>query len=183
MLCLSLVAAIAFLLVGLQARLVWQTTIAVLILLGLGDRLVQNPLVSTEKLMATLYRWGMYLTVLGLCLEPYEGGIKKDSATLSYLLMTTGISVFLLILSSVAIDLFNLGSKLKILIDNGRNPMMAYVGFGNLILPIVNLSGLQETLVEMEFSVFKKVILAIVYTLSLAILVSGLTRLKLVWRT
>lgn len=178
-----LLAAIGCLLVGLQSRLVWQTAIAVVILLGVGVRLVRSPQVSTEKLMATVYRWGMYLTVLGLCLEPYEGGLKKDSATWSYLFLTAGISIFLLILLTLAIEVFHLDSQLALLVDNGRNPMMAYVGFGNFILPIVNLSGLQETIVEMEFSVLKKVVLAIVYTLILAIAVSRLTRLKIFWRT
>jgi predicted acyltransferase len=180
---LLLVSVIVLLLVGLQSRLVWQTTIGVLLLLVFGDRFVQNPQFSTENLIATLYRWGLYLTIVGLCFEPYEGGIKKDSATWSYFFVTTGISIFLLIVFTIAIDYFNLGPRLQILLDNGRNPMIAYVGFGNLILPIINLSGLQQTIANSNLSVELRVVLAAIYTIGLAILVSGLTRLKLFWRT
>jgi predicted acyltransferase len=183
MLSLSIGALIVLLLVGLQSRWVWQTMIAAIILLVCGDRFVQNPQVHTEKLIATLYRWGLYLTLLGLCLEPYEGGIKKDNATCSYLFITTGISIFLLIVLTMAIEGFNLGSKLQLLIDNGRNPMIAYVGFGNLILPILNLTDRQQAILEMHLSVGCKVVLAAIYTIGLAILVSGLTRWKLFWKT
>lgn len=183
MLSVLLVSAIGLLLVGLQARLVWQTTIAVVILLSLGSRFVQNPQISTEKLIATLYRWGLYLTIVGLCFEPYEGGIKKDSATWSYFFITTGVSILILILFTIAIDYFSLGSKLQLLIDTGKNPMIAYVGFGNFILPLINLIGIQDTIAEMHLSVVWKVVLAIVYTIILAILVSRITRLNLFWKT
>jgi predicted acyltransferase len=183
MLSVSLVLAIGLLLLGLQSRLVLQTTIAVLVLLSLGDRLVQNPQVSMERLIATLYRWGFYLTIVGLCFEPYEGGIKKDSATWSYFFVTTGVSIFLLIVFTIAIDYFNLGSKLQLLIDNGRNPMIAYVGFGNLILPLINLIGLQEMIAELNLSIGLKVILAVFYTIVLSVFVSWITRLNLFWKT
>jgi predicted acyltransferase len=180
---LLLVTVIVLLLVGLQSRWVWQTTIGVLLLLYFGDRFVQNPQFLTDRFISTLYRWGLSLTTVGLCFEPYEGGIKKDSATFSYFWVTTGISIFILILFSIAIEYFHLGSKLQILIDNGRNPMIAYVGFGNLILPLVNLTGLQQTITDLNLSVELRVVLAAIYTIVLAILVSRLTRSKLFWRT
>ncbi|HIK30560.1 MAG TPA: DUF5009 domain-containing protein [Oscillatoriales cyanobacterium M59_W2019_021] len=178
-----LVTTIGVLLVGLQSRWVWQTTIAVLILLILGDRLVKQFQTATERLISTLYRWGFYATLLGLCFEPYEGGIKKDSATFSYFFITTGISIFILILFEIAIEKFQLASKLQILIDNGRNPMIAYVGFGNLILPLLNLTDLQQKIADLNLSIELRVILAIFYTFILAAIVSKLTQFKLFWRT
>ncbi|MGB3558345.1 MAG: DUF5009 domain-containing protein [Geitlerinemataceae cyanobacterium] len=183
LLSLLLGTTILSVLVGLQSRWVWQITIVVTLLLFWGDRFVQSPKVATEKLIATLYRWGLYLTIFGLCLEPYQGGIKKDSATFSYFFVTTGISIFILILLTIAIEKFNLRSRLQILIDNGRNPMIAYVGFGNLLLPLLNITGIQQKIADVNLSVEFKLILAAIYTIGLAILVSSLTRLKLFWRT
>ena len=111
-------------------------------LLGiLGYFFVKRPSSSTEILINRLYAWAFYFLGIGLAFEPYQGGIKKDSATFSYFFVTFTIAVFLLISFMIIIDLLKLDSYLSILINNGQNSMLAYVSFGNLIWPIIALNS------------------------------------------
>jgi len=43
-----------------------------------GWFLLKHPATPTERLYRSLFNWGIYWMVLGLFLEPYEGGIRKD---------------------------------------------------------------------------------------------------------
>ncbi|MGL6282045.1 MAG: DUF5009 domain-containing protein, partial [Microcoleaceae cyanobacterium] len=86
------------LLVGLQTRQVSQTTVIILILSIIGWLLVKQnnySTGSTKNLINKLYVWGTYWLILGLAFEPFQGGIKKDSATYSYFFVTTGMAIFL----------------------------------------------------------------------------------------
>ncbi|MDY6939784.1 MAG: DUF5009 domain-containing protein [Cyanobacteriota bacterium] len=178
-----LTISILCLLVGLQGRWVWQTTAIVSILYGLGYFLCVAPVSPTERLIYKLYRWSGYWLALGLAFEPFQGGIKKDSATLSYFFITLGISIFIFILMSITIEFFNSKPVLGLAIANGKNPMLAYVGFGNLIWPILTLTGWYESIEEMVLTPWQEFGVAIGYTLLLAILVMLFTQLKIFMRT
>jgi hypothetical protein len=99
--------------------------------------LLRNPGNVTENFLNRLYKWGFYWLVLGLLFEPYEGGIKKDSATMSYFFVTTGMAIFMLIGLTIIIDVFQKRWWLQLFIDNGVNPMIGYVGFANILWPIL----------------------------------------------
>lgn len=174
---------IALMLVGLQARWLWQTTLIAFVLCGLAWWLVKNPIHEIEKLLKTLLEWGIFWLILGLVFEPYEGGIKKDHPTLSYYFLTTGLSFFLFIAFSIIIDIFNKKHWLNILIDNGQNPMIAYVGFANFIWPILALTGLEKIFLAITPTPWLGFLRGSMYTFVLALLVSFLTRRKIFWRT
>ncbi|MGL5060199.1 MAG: DUF5009 domain-containing protein [Microcoleus sp.] len=172
------------LLVGLQARLVWQTSLITAILCLCGWVLLRNPGNVTENLLNRLYKWGYYWLILGLLFEPYEGGIKKDSATVSFLFLTTGMAIFLLIGLTIIIDVFHQKRWLQLFVDNGLNPMIGYAGFANIIWPILVLTGWETPIInwtstEPLMGFFR----GFAYTAILALIVVIFTRLKLFLRT
>ena len=180
------IIAVSFLvvcLVGLKARWLWQTAMASFILCGLGYWLVSRPVTETEKLFYRLFSWGTYFLVLGLVVEPYEGGIMKHKANLSWCFVSTGLTIFLLIAFTIVVDIFRKQRWFQILIDIGQNPMIAFVGMSTLIGPIfavTSLDSLVDTLTPTPWLGFVR---GLFYTLLLALVVAFLTRRRIIWRT
>ncbi|MBO9999586.1 MAG: DUF5009 domain-containing protein [Cyanobacteria bacterium SID2] len=170
-------------LVGLQQRWVWQTTLASIVLSVLLWRLVRFPSDATERLLATCVCWGVYWLALGLAFEPYEGGIKKDPATLSYLFATVGMSALLLAALFVVSEAFRQKWALQLFVATGRNPLVGYVGYANLLLPILTLTGWRETIDDLTMSPMRGVLRAAIYTLIVALVASGMTQLRWFWKT
>lgn len=171
------------LLIGLQARWVWQTTLLSVALCSIGWFLLDNPATSTERLLQSFYQWGVYWLALGLLFEPFEGRIKKDPSTLSYYFVTTAIAFFILIAFTILSDVFKQRKWLQLLIDNGQNPMIAYVAFANLLWPILNLTQLETRIIDYTNTPLMGFVKGIIYTLPIALIVSVFTRLKLFWKT
>ncbi|MCI0511587.1 DUF5009 domain-containing protein [candidate division KSB1 bacterium] len=174
---------VLLLLIGMQARWLWQTTLLAMVMMGGGGWLVQNAPSKNEKLIKSLLHWGSYWLILGLFFESFEGGIKKDSPTMSYYFVTTGLAIFLLIGMLLLIQFYQKKYWLQLLITNGQNPMLAYVGFANFIWPILALSGIERWILAWTPTPWSGFGRGVCYTLILALLVHGLTRLKIYWRT
>lgn len=171
------------LLVGLYNRWLIETTILTFVLLLVTYYLLKNPITSTEKLYRELFYWAIYWLVLGLFFEPYEGGIKKDKATLSYYFITSGLAICTIIFFSIIIDVFKKKKWVQLLIDNGQNPMIAYAGVNNFIIPILSLTGLMKLLNMMAVTPWLGFLKGLIITFLLALFVSLCTRLKIFWRT
>lgn len=175
---------VVVMLVGLQARWVWQTVLVTIFLCGSGFFLLRNPGNETEKYIQKLFYWGSYLLILGLIFEPYEGGIKKDHPTLSYYFVTAGLAVYMIVAFTVIIDIFKKQNYVQLLINNGQNPMIAYVGFANLLWPILNILNINSFINELtSASPWLGFIKGVVYTLIIALIVQFFTRRRLYWRT
>lgn len=170
-------------LVGLQSRWVAGTILICVVLCNLGYRCFDCPKHPTEKLVTTLYLWGMYCLAFGLAWEPFEGGIKKDSATLSYCFVTTGLSIFLLIFFTLILEWSQTSNRFNLLLENGRNPMIAYVAFGNLVWPTLSLLGWHQAIEDLQLAPWWRFLVGVGYTLIVAAIVSIFSRLKLYWRT
>jgi predicted acyltransferase len=171
---------------------------AVVLLWGRGDRLLWG-----------LSLWAAIWLTLGWAVEPWEGGIKKGPpSTLSWYLISTGLSVSLLAVFVVMIDRSRRGRWwMGWLVLNGQNPMVAYVGIRNLLAPVVSLPLLGPVNAATEAighdsieGVVQQDVLAaaiddepalrwaqlgwaIVKTLALAAAVAAMTRLRLIWRS
>ena len=171
------------LLIGLQARWIWQTTLLSAVLCSMGWFLFVKPANETEELLKNFYQWGVYWMILGLFFEPFEVGIKKDPPTMSYYFVSAGIALFTLIIFTLIIDILKKRKWLQLLIDNGQNPMLAYIGLANLILPILNLTQLQPLIVSFTKTPLLEFIRGIIYTCLLTYIVRFFTRRKLFWRT
>ena len=181
---LATLAALFFtVLIGLKARWLLETTLLAFALCLVGWKLLQHPLNETEKLFQRLFNWAVYWLVLGLVFEPYEGGIKKDHPTLSYYFVTSGLAICVLIGFSILIDVFQQKRWLRLLIDNGQNPMIAYAGINNFITPVLALTGGAKLLTDFATTPWRGFWKGAIITLLMALTVSWLTRKKIFWRT
>lgn len=109
---------------------------------------VSNQKSSSSPASPTLHFWqrlssaGAYLLLLGLCLESYEGGIRKDDVTLSYLFVTCGLAFYALLLLTVVCDHWHVRWLCAPLEMVGKNPMVAYVSASMVIIPVLILTQL-----------------------------------------
>jgi predicted acyltransferase len=170
-------------LIGLQSRWLWQTWIVALVLSAGMNFLVINPVSETEKLLKKLVAWSTAILIIGHCLEPFEGGIKKDPSTLSYYFITTALSVHILMIMFNLIEVFKQNRYLRVLVENGQNPMMAYVGFANFIWPILALTGLEQIFIMLTPTPWLGFLRGVFYTFLIAFAVSFCTRKRIFWRT
>lgn len=107
---------------------------------------VSSQKTSSAPASPTLHFWqrlssaGAYLLLLGLCLESYEGGIRKDDVTLSYLFVTCGLAFYALLLLTVVCDHWHVRWLCAPLEMVGKNPMVAYVSASMVIIPVLILT-------------------------------------------
>ncbi|MBU2446590.1 MAG: DUF5009 domain-containing protein [Bacteroidetes bacterium] len=170
-------------LIGLYARWIVETTILTIILCGISFWLMSKPLNETEKLYKGLFTWAAFWLILGLTFEPYEGGIKKDKATMSYYFITSGLAICTYIFFSIIIDVFKKRKWVQLLIDNGQNPMIAYAGINNFIIPLLAVTSATQLLDWMAVSPWLGFLKGFIITLLLALFVSLCTKKKIFWRT
>lgn len=166
------------------------------ILLIIGFYLLNKPANQTEKLYKTLFNWGIYWLVTGLCFEAFEGGIKKDPSTLGYYFVMTGLSIFVLLWCSIIIDYFKKRKYLvSLLIANGQNPMIAYIGKVNFVEPVLALLptlglvsifgyySINDFIVAISNNWFLGMLKGFLYTYLVALVTYYCTKFKLFWRT
>ncbi|GAB4318478.1 MAG: DUF5009 domain-containing protein [Candidatus Sumerlaeia bacterium] len=122
---------------GLQGRHLSGASLAAAALTAAGLVLVRSPRGSSERLLHELCLWAAFWLALGLLFEPYQGGIKKDPPTMSYFYVTAGLATFLLAGLMGVIDMLGRLRPFQLLVDNGQNPMIAYVGHGMFLLPLM----------------------------------------------
>jgi predicted acyltransferase len=176
-----------FIVGGLFARYIPTTPLVGLLIALLGFAAVRGPTNPLEHLLAKLYGWGTLWLAAGLVLEAYEGGIRKDHATLSYYFTTSGLAAYALIFFASIAD--GLGRKwpIGLLTANGQNPMIAYVGIVGLIVPVLALTGATEWWIgyaaDNELGPWARFGWSVGQTLALAIAVAIFSRLRLYWRT
>jgi predicted acyltransferase len=178
MLCLPVL-----LVVGLKARWLVATTLITFALCALARWLMSRPATGTERLFHTLFNWAIYWLVLGLFFEPYEGGIKKDRTTMSYYFVTSALAICVLIGFSILIDVFRRKRWVQLLIENGQNPMIAYSGINNLIIPLLALTQVDQLLARLNASPWLGFWHGVIITLLLALSVSLFTKKRVFWRT
>lgn len=135
----------------------------------------------SEDLAARLVRFGAALFLIGLILEPFQGGIKKDPNTLSYHFVTGGLACFLL-MTFMTWERVGRARGLGFVATVGQNAMLAYLAITNLVAPIWSLSigGWVAERTQEPWAGFW--LNAVPRTLLLAALVWALTKLKVVMR-
>jgi predicted acyltransferase len=141
-----LIAAIApvltlWLLTLLKGRYVVEATLGSALMVAGGLYLLRNADATQEKLLRSLLAWGALWLLLGLAFEPYEGGIKKDRATMSYYFVTSGLAFITLVALIVAIEMARRRVGFRLMIVTGQNPLVAYAGVQSLLPPILGMTG------------------------------------------
>jgi hypothetical protein len=164
--------------IGLHARFVVATTLAVAAMLAVGALLTMRPVSELDRLLARLFQWGAYWLLLGLFFEPYEGGIKKSFATMSYFFASLGLAILTLAAFTIVIERLNGRRSVALLTANGQNPLLAYVGISNFVVPVAVLTGLNARLDQWMPTQWLGALHAALITLLLALAVAAATRFK-----
>jgi predicted acyltransferase len=178
-----MVSLVIGVLAGLKARWLPETAMGVFSLCLAGWLLLRNPHNETEQLLKKIFNWATYWLVLGLILETYEGGIRKDRATVSYYFVTSGLAICMLIAFTILLEVWNRKRSLRLLIDNGQNPMIAYAGINNFITPLLALTGGSALLAHLATTPWLGFVKGAIVTWLMALMVSWLTRRNIFWRT
>ena len=153
------------------------------LLLSIGFFLLRNSNSQSLTLYKNLFAWGTFFLLIGLTFESYEGGIKKDPSTLSYYLVTSGLAFMALILLSIVSDHWKKSKYINLLIENGQNPMIAYIAGSNFVMPILALTGLSTILNFLLINPWLGFIKGLVFTLLAALVTSFFTKKKIFWRS
>lgn len=167
--------------VGMYNRAVQTTTQVVLAMVLGGLFLTARPVTHTERLLQSLFRWGAVWLVLGLFMEPFEGGIKKAPETLSYFFVVAGLTT--LLLASLTALVSGLGRQrwVRLLVDVGHNPLLAYVVFSVLMNSALEMiPPLRGVLRDSTGEVILRTLLE---TTAAMLIVRAATKRRIYWRT
>jgi len=104
--------------------------------------LLREPKHSLSRLYFRLFQWGFFWLLLGSVFEAFEGGIRKDHATMSYFFVTSGLAIFTLIFFSIVMNYFGNKKVFRYVAEIGQNPMLAYVAGTFLVVPMLAIVGL-----------------------------------------
>lgn len=130
-----------------------------------------------------LFLCGAYMLAMGLIVEAYEGGIRKDDVTLSYLFVTCGLAFFALLFLTIVCDHYHvrwLSEPLELL---GRNPMVAYVSNGLAVIPLLQLCQVYPMLTNFCNTPLLGFIQGVVLTGLCLLLTAFFTKRKMYWKT
>lgn len=140
--------------------------------------------VSVEiPLLWNLLLWGGILVISGFILEPIQGGIKKDPATISYLIMTPGLAFVTLSALYIMIDLLQKKRGLGLIIGAGQNPMLAYLTGSNLVFALFMITGLNELFFQESYPMLGGVTKALVITLLAGWICKLSAQYKVFWKS
>jgi predicted acyltransferase len=115
-------------------------------------------------ILKLLFGGGLFI-VSGLLIEPIQGGIKKDPATLGYLVLTPGMALVMLVFFIILIDLKRHQKKFFLLTGSGKNAMLAYFTASNLFLPLFSLCGISSLISIFPNQPLWQTIFAVIITL------------------
>ena len=176
------VAIIVCNLVGLYNRWLHVNLVVNILLLLAGWWLLRKS-AGSASLLKELFNMGAFLLLVGLCLEPFQGGIKKDVATFSYFFVTSGLACMALIAFHILCDYFHCRKSTSWLVMSGQNPMIAYVAGDLLVIPVLQMTGLFPLLSYLHSNPWLGFLQGLLLT-SLSLLVTiFFTRIKWFWRT
>ena len=136
---------------------------------------------------ADLYKklcaFGAYLLLLGLFLEAFQGGIKKDHATFSYYFVTGGLACYALIAFRIFCDDFQKQRWLCWLTWPGQNPMIAYVCTSLFTVPLLSLVSAYSLFTAMESTPLLGFFRGLILTGIAVVVTMFFTKIKWFWRT
>jgi len=136
-----------------------------------------------NKQLTYFFKAGAYLLLLGLFFEAYEGGIKKDHSTYSYYFVTSGLAFFMLIAFSTLIQSKIGGVISNYLSLNGRNPLLAYVTGSLLLMPILQLTGVNTFFDGMNSNALLGFLKGIIFTGIVSLVTVFCTKRGWFWKT
>jgi predicted acyltransferase len=143
---------------------------------------VETPL--RNSLYYKLYQWGISWLLLGTVFEAFEGGIRKDHATISYFFVTAGLAIFTLIFFSIIADYFGYNKIFRNISEIGQNPMVAYVAGSFLVVPILAFTGLMPHINKLyEITPWFGLLKGLIITGGMMVFTVFTVRKKWYWKT
>ena len=142
-----------------------------------------KPVNSEQTYWRRLAVTAAWLLLIGLLTEPFEGGIRKDDVTMSYLFTTSALAVYGLLFFTILCDHYHITFISRPLEMTGRSPMVAYVASSMVVIPIVTLAGLWplfENMAQTPWWGFARGVILTVPSMAVAMACS---RLKWYWKT
>jgi predicted acyltransferase len=167
--------------VGMYNRWVGLTTMLCAALIVGGAFLVHAPGNATERMMRSLFIWAAAWLMIGLFLDPFEGGIRKVPDTLSYFFTITGTTSMLLVALTAIVDALKRRQWVSLLIDLGHNPLMLYVMYTILINSILELIPPMRGLLRASFG--EAMVRSVLSVALVALIVRYMSRKRIYWRT
>jgi predicted acyltransferase len=168
-------------LIGLYNRASLPTMQLTAGMLAGGLFLTWRPATPTARVLRSLFMWGAVWLLIGLFMEPFEGGIRKVPETLSYLFTATGLTVMLLVALTAVVDGMGGRKAVSPLIDIGHNPMLAYVLFTVLINSVLEM--IEPMRGVLRGSPGEALLRTSIETLAVVLIVMFVTRRRIFWRT
>lgn len=147
---------------------------AILPLMGIGTARLWPRFKGVFAIAALILLWG-------LLMDPLDNGIKKVPCTISYCFVSFGISALLLIALNFAAQIRS-NPLQRIFAGAGANPLMSYVAYYILLLPILKLTGIMTWLQEITASPLAGVARAALLVLVSMWIVSLFSRKRIFWR-
>lgn len=126
---------------------------------------------------------GLYMLATGLLIEAYEGGIRKDDVTLSYLFVTGGLAFFGLLFFTVTCDHYHIRWLSEPLELVGRNPMAAYVSNGLAVIPLLQLCHVFPIITGFCTTPLLGFLQGVVLTALCMLLTAFFTKRRMYWKT
>lgn len=130
-----------------------------------------------------LFSAGSYCLMLGLFLEAYEGGIRKDSSTYSYYFVTSGLAFLAVLFFSMICDYFKYIRATKFLVLTGQNPMIAYVATSMVIMPVLTILTITNYFDAFNENAFMGFLRGLILTILAILITIFFSRKKWFWRT
>jgi predicted acyltransferase len=154
-----------------------------IVLLVISYFIIKSNSSSFGAFWKKLFSIGAYCLILGLVLEAYEGGIRKDGSTYSYYFVTSGLAFFAVIFLSVICDYFKCVKSTQFLVLSGQNPMIAYVATALIVMPVLTLVSVTDYFDIFSQGPFMGFLKGVLLT-TLAILITMFfSKRKWFWRT
>ncbi|HET8829281.1 MAG TPA: DUF5009 domain-containing protein, partial [Pelobium sp.] len=136
-----------------------------------------------QSIYRNFVQLGIFLLILGLFFEPYEGGIKKDPSTFSYYFVCGGMA-FLTIFSFILLESGGyLKRVFKIVAKVGQNPMIAYTAGNLLLIPLLRISNLEVTLGILNQNAWLGFARGLIFTTTVALITLFFTNRRVFWKT
>jgi hypothetical protein len=144
---------------------------------------VRSPATPTEALLKRLVWWGACLLIVGVLLDPVVGGTRKEPPTAAWMFQSTSVAIFVLASLILVMNVLEKPRWMRLLVDSGQNPMIAYVGYGTLILPLIGLTGVKHAIESREPTPWVAFSWSVLVTLMVAYVTAFFTRRRVFWRT
>ena len=147
---------------------------ALLPLMGIGTARLWPRFKGVFAIAALFLLWG-------LLMDPLDNGIKKVPCTISYCFVSFGISALLLIALNFVAQI-KANPLQRIFAGAGTNPLMSYVAYYILLLPILKLTGIMTWLQDITASPLAGVARAALLVLISMWIVSLFSQKRIFWR-